>query len=125
MYSPPKTPFFDKTRTGWDVIVHSLKVIKAYVREQKTVAEFGVVNGELKQAATRAQILTAFMGPTMNLVNNLSLAAVAGVGGYLALRGLATVGTIAAFVSYARRFTRPLNMLAQLYNTFQAALAGA
>ena len=105
--------------------ITGLKVIKAYVREEKTVAEFGVVNRELQQAATHAQILSAFMGPTMNLVNNLGLAAVAGVGGYLALMGLATVGTIAAFVSYARRFTRPLNTLAQLYNSLQAALAGA
>jgi ATP-binding cassette subfamily B protein len=35
------------------------------------------------------------------------------------------VGTIAAFINYAGQFTRPLNMLAQLYNTIQSALAGA
>jgi ATP-binding cassette subfamily B multidrug efflux pump len=39
--------------------------------------------------------------------------------------GLVTVGTIASFVSYARQFTRPLNQLANLYNTIQSALAGA
>ena len=101
------------------------RVVKAYVREEAAIREFGQMNQRLRRAATRAQILAGLMGPLMNLVNNLGLAAVAGTGGLLALSGLASVGTIAAFVSYARRFTRPLNEIAQLYNAIQGALAGA
>jgi ATP-binding cassette subfamily B protein len=60
-----------------------------------------------------------------NFVNNVGFAIVAGAGGWMAVRGLASVGTIAAFISYARQFTMPLNQIANLYNTIQSALAGA
>src|SRR5205085_10295166 len=60
-----------------------------------------------------------------NFVSNTGLALVAGVGGFMTLQGLATVGTIASFVNYTREFGRPLNQLATLYNTIQSAVAGA
>ena len=61
----------------------------------------------------------------MNMVNNFGLAVVACSGGWLAVQGLATVGEIAAFVNYAGRLGRPLNQIAQLFNSIQSALAGA
>ncbi len=101
------------------------RVVKAYVREQSAVEEFGTVNRLLQRAATRAQILAECMGPLMNMVNNLGLAIVAGTGGWLAIQGLASVGTIATFVNYSGRLSRPLNQIAQLFNLIQSALAGA
>jgi ATP-binding cassette subfamily B multidrug efflux pump len=101
------------------------RVVKAYVREQTIITEFDATNRKLQRAATRAEILAGCMGPMMNLVNNLGLAIVAGAGGWMALRGLATVGTIASFINYAREFGRPLNQIAQLYAQIQGAIAGA
>ena len=101
------------------------KVVKAYVREESVIAEFEVSNRELQRTSIKAQIFAGFMGPTMNLVNNIGFAAVAGAGGWMAVSGLATVGTIASFVNYSRRFSRPLNQIATLYNQIQSALAGA
>ena len=101
------------------------KVVKAYVREDSVIAEFEVSNRALQRTSIRAQIFAGFMGPTMNLVNNIGFAAVAGAGGFMAVSGLATVGTIASFVNYSRRFSRPLNQIANLYNQIQSALAGA
>ena len=101
------------------------QVVKAYVREQQAIQAFDVANRDLQRAAIRAEIFAGFMGPVMNMVNNISLAVVAGAGGWMALQGWATVGTIAAFVSYARQFARPLNQAAQLFNVIQSALAGA
>jgi ATP-binding cassette subfamily B protein len=89
------------------------------------MAEFASANRELQGAASRAQIFAGFVGPLMNFVNNLGLAIVAGVGGWMALQGLATVGTIASFINYSRQFGRPLNEIANLYNTIQSAVAGA
>jgi len=57
--------------------------------------------------------------------SNLDIVVIAGLGGWLALRGLVTVGVIATFVLYARRFFEPLLTLADLYNSIQSALAGA
>ena len=101
------------------------RVIKAYVREQAAIDTFDVSNRKLQRAATRAEIFAGFVGPMMNLVNNLGFAIIAGTGGWMALRGLATVGTIASFINYTQQFTRPLNEIAQLYAQIQGAIAGA
>ena len=49
----------------------------------------------------------------------------AGLGGWLALQGLVSVGIIATFISYGQNFISPLRQLANMYNAIQAALAGA
>ncbi|MNQ88802.1 putative ABC transporter ATP-binding protein [compost metagenome] len=61
----------------------------------------------------------------MNSLNNLSFAIVAGIGGILAIHGAVTIGIIIVFVEYARQFTRPLNDLANQWNTLLSAIAGA
>ncbi len=101
------------------------QVVKAFVREEAVIAEFGKVNAKLRRAATRAQIFAGTMGPIGNFVNNTGFAIVAGAGGWMAVRGMATVGTIAAFINYARQFSMPLNQISNLYNTIQSAIAGA
>jgi len=101
------------------------RVVKAFVREEAAIEQFSGVNRRLQRVATRARILAGFMGPLMNMVNNLGLAVVACSGGWLAVQGMATVGEIAAFVNYAGRLGRPLNQIAQLFNMVQSALAGA
>jgi ATP-binding cassette subfamily B protein len=129
----------DRTRTGFrqqqkalgklngiiEETITGQRVVKAYNREQAVMADFDFANNELRQAATRAQTFSGFIGPMMNFINNLGLAIVAGVGGWMTLGGLATVGTIASFINYARQFGRPLNEIASLYNTIQSAVAGA
>ncbi len=92
------------------------RVIKAYVREHVVIDEFDATNLALREAATRAQIFGGTMGPLSNFVNNVGFAIVAGAGGWMAVQQIATVGTIVSFVNYARRFTRPLNQIANLYN---------
>jgi ATP-binding cassette subfamily B multidrug efflux pump len=96
------------------------RVVKAYGREQAVIAQFRTVNRDLRVAATRAQIFSGTLPPLTNLVNNTGLTIVALAGGWMAVRGVATVGDIASFVQYARRFGWPLN-----YNTIQSAIAGA
>ena len=92
---------------------------------ETVMEEFDVSNQSLRRAATQAQIFSGFIGPMMNFVNNIGLAIVAGVGGWMTIQGLATVGTIASFINYARQFGRPLNEIASLYNSLQSAVAGA
>jgi ATP-binding cassette subfamily B multidrug efflux pump len=101
------------------------QVVKAYVREQAVIEEFEEANRTLRRASTKAQALAGTMGPLGNFVNNVGFAVVAGAGGWMAVQGVATVGTIASFVNYARQFSRPLNQIANLYNSIQSAIAGA
>jgi ATP-binding cassette, subfamily B, multidrug efflux pump len=101
------------------------RVVKAYGREEALIVQFEAVNREYRDGGIRAQTFSGFTGPLMNCVNNTALTIVAGVGGFLAIRGLTTVGTIATFINYTRQFGRPLNEVANLYNLLQSAMAGA
>ena len=101
------------------------QVVKAYSREQAVLGQFEGANSELRVSATRAQTFALVLAPLTNFVNNIGYAIVAGVGGWMAVQGLATVGVVAAFLSYARQFGRPLHQIANLYNAIQSALAGA
>ncbi len=101
------------------------RTVKAFVREKTAVATFEKTNRHLQKVARRARVFASFMGPVMNMVNNLGLAIVACSGGWLAVEGLMTGGEIASFVNYAGRLGQPLNQIAQLFNSIQSALAGA
>jgi ATP-binding cassette subfamily B multidrug efflux pump len=101
------------------------RTVKAFVREQAAVESFSVINRHLQKVSRRARIFAGFMGPMMNMINNLGLAIVACSGGWLAVGGTVTVGEIAAFVNYSGRLGFPLNQIAQLFNSIQSALAGA
>ncbi|WP_193345563.1 ABC transporter ATP-binding protein [Caldicellulosiruptor kronotskyensis] len=101
------------------------KVIKVFSREEKEIKKFEKVNKELTQVGIKAQIFSGIIPPLMNLLNNFAFIIVAASGGFLALKGFITVGTIASFIQYARQFTRPLNELANQFNQIQSAFAAA
>ena len=65
------------------------------------------------------------MGPTNNMINNLSFVAIAVIGTVFTLEGYSTIGITLAFFNYIQQFTRPLSQISQLYNTIQSAIAGA
>lgn len=101
------------------------RVVQAYGREQRALEEFDAANQRLRGSATAAGILSGMMGPSMNLTRNVSFAVLAAVGGWIALRGWATVGMLAAFVSYSHYLAMPLSQIAQLWGSVQTAIAGA
>jgi ATP-binding cassette subfamily B multidrug efflux pump len=101
------------------------RVVKAYGQEAAAIEAFESANLDLRRASTTAQTFSQVLGPLSNMVNNIGYAVVAGAGGWMAVQGLATVGVIASFVDYARRLSRPLNEIANLYNSIQSAIAGA
>ncbi|GAA0126257.1 ABC transporter ATP-binding protein [Clostridium sp. CTA-19] len=105
--------------------ISGIFVVKAFNYEEKVVEEFYSINNKLCNVGIKAQILSGFIMPLMNVINNIGFAVVAGVGGILAVRNMITVGIIASFLSYSRQFTRPLNDLANIFNTLQSAVAGA
>ncbi|MGX4588200.1 ABC transporter ATP-binding protein [Paenibacillus chitinolyticus] len=105
--------------------ISGLQVVKAFNHEEKAIAEFERVNAELCEVGLKAQIRSGFLMPLLNVINNIGFAAVALVGGILAVRGDITVGVIASFLSYSRQFVRPLNDLANIFNILQSGVAGA
>ncbi|TVY01389.1 ABC transporter ATP-binding protein [Cohnella terricola] len=101
------------------------RIVKAFSQEERVIREFGERNARIRQSGFWAQSISGFIPKLMNGLNNLSYAVIVGVGGYLAIRGTITVGVIVVFVEYARQFTRPLNDLANQWNTLLSAIAGA
>jgi ATP-binding cassette subfamily B multidrug efflux pump len=101
------------------------RIIKAFSQEERVISGFHERNNRIMLSGYWAQSISGFIPKLMNGLNNLSFAIVAGVGGLLAINGAITVGVIIVFVEYTRQFTRPLNDLANQWNTLLSAVAGA
>ncbi|GAB6009171.1 ABC transporter ATP-binding protein [Dysgonomonas reticulitermitis] len=106
-------------------MISGQKVIKVFGHENKVEADFDKLNQNLKDKSQKAQFYSGMMMPVMQNLNTLNYVIITIVGALLAiLRGF-DVGGLAAFLQYSRQFGRPINELASLYNSIQAAIAGA
>lgn len=105
--------------------VSGQRIVKLFSQEKRVIEEFMEKNRRLRDASYWAQVYSGFIPKLMNVLNNASFAIIAAVGGWLTLRGVISVGTILVFAEYARQFTRPLNDLANQFNTLLSAVAGA
>jgi len=101
------------------------RVVLAFGQEDSVLSRFDKANEAVRSTGVQAMTLALVVMPMMGILSNLNVAILCGLGGWLAIRGVATIGTIAAFISYSRRFAEPLRMLGNLYNQVQGALAGA
>lgn len=106
-------------------MIRGYQSIVAYNKQADVIEEFNKTSDELTKVSIRAEILGGSMGPLMNCISNVGFVIVSAFGGYFALLGLITVGTISAFIIYAKQFSRPINEIAQLYGSLQTAVAGA
>ncbi|HOT93012.1 MAG TPA: ABC transporter ATP-binding protein [Anaerolineae bacterium] len=117
--------YIGKLNGELEEIFSGQRVILAYGQEGSTLAKFDRVNAETRDVGIRAQIYATLIPPLMGIFSNANIAILAGLGGWMILRGWATVGTILTFYNYSRRFAGPLRQLGDLYNQIQSALAGA
>ncbi|WP_050182700.1 ABC transporter ATP-binding protein [Domibacillus robiginosus] len=101
------------------------EVVTLFGREKEMFAEFDVINERLRHSAMRADMFSGYLGPVNNFLSNIGLGLVVVIGAVLVLKDITTVGIIASFVTYSRQFSRPINQLSTLFNSIQAALAGA
>lgn len=105
--------------------ISGLQVIKAFNHEEQAIDEFSRINAKLCRVGLKAQIWSGFLMPIMNVINNIGFAAIAITGGILAVNSAVSIGVIASFLSYSRQFVRPLNELANIFNSLQSGVAGA
>ena len=105
--------------------ISGIHVVKAFNREEHIIQDFEEKNERLRKVSTKALLWTGYMMPMMNVINNLGFIAVSVTGGALAVAGRITPGVISSFLTYTKQFTRPINEIANVYNTLQTAVAGA
>jgi len=101
------------------------RVVMAFGQEDRTLEKFDRENETVRRVGTRAMTLALLIMPMMGILSNANVAVVMGIGGWLALRGVVSIGLLATFITYSRRFAEPLRQLGDLYNQVQGALAGA
>lgn len=101
------------------------RVVIAFEQQESVNRKFTASNDAVKEISIKTNTYAMLMMPIMGILNNANIAIVAGVGGWMTLQGMATVGLIATFLSYNRRFSEPLRQFSNIYNSIQSALAGA
>ena len=111
------------------VIVHfveslgGIQAVHTFRREHRNQEIFGRLSNRYQEAQMWSNRLAATFGPTVQILGRLTTASVLLYGGYRAIDGDITVGVLAAFLLYLRRFFEPMQELSEFYNLFQAASA--
>ncbi len=111
-------------------MVTSYKTVVAYGKEGDAVEKFAEQSRELKKCSIRAKVWGSVMGPCMNFLGNLQYMLIAVSGGFFMLNPVPfmralTIGNIQSMLQYSKKFTRPVNEIANQYSSILTALAGA
>ena len=112
------------------------RTIAAYEREEEIASRFNIRNTDSMDAYYKADYYGCTMGPTVNFINNLSISLVMILGGILYMlsqTGTApegtlffiTLGGVAQFVQYSRKFAGPINEFANILSELQSAFSAA
>ncbi|WP_442954352.1 ABC transporter ATP-binding protein [Paenibacillus sp. MMS18-CY102] len=100
-------------------------IVKAFGREQTSIAKFDEVNERLYQSGYRAQFISGIIMPLMGFIGNIGYVLVSVAGGILVLHKAITIGDVQAFISYSRQFAMPITQTAQIANIIQSTIASA
>ena len=106
-------------------VITGQKTTKAYHREATMVGRFDERNKSAVDAYYNADYYGGMTGPSVNFINNLSLAFVSMFGAILFLWGRLSLGDLSSFVLYSRRFSGPINEMANIISELQSACAAA
>ena len=109
-------------------MVTSYETVVAYGKEGDAIAHFSDISTDLRGCAISARVWGSVMGPLMNFIGNLQYVLLAATGGAMILfggPGNISIGNIQSMLSYSKKFTRPINQIANQYSAILTALAGA
>ena len=106
-------------------MITGTKTIKAYSKEDKILEVFDEYNNSAVDKAYKAEYYGFITGPGVNFINNLSLSMVCVFGAILNINKGITLGNLASFVSYSRKFSGPINEVANIFVDLQTALAAS
>ena len=110
--------------------------IDAYGRQEVIAQRFNKHNDDAMNAYYNAEYSAALLFPSINFINNISIALVAIFGGILYMYShsgavaagslmFITLGGVAQFVQYSRKFAGPINEFSNILHEFQSAFSAA
>ena len=101
------------------------RAIRTYGVEAADLRQFEAYNDGASRAYYEADRASAALGPSVNFINNVSLAAISMFGALMYLNGALTLGSLSSFVLYSRKFYGPIREAANLLSELQASAAAA
>ena len=101
------------------------KTIQAYAYEDQIDDKYEDINHQAAEAYYDADSLAATIGPTIGFINNIGLSLITLLGSVLYMNGAIGLGNISSFVLYSRKFSGPINEVANIINELFSALAAA
>lgn len=102
--------------------VDGQRVVRAFGREDASLAEFDEVNDELAKASLNATFFSSLTNPSTRLINNIVYAVVALISALYSVYGGITVGQLSVFLSYASQYAKPFNEISGVVTELQNAL---
>ena len=105
--------------------ITGVRVVKALCREEKNLAEFGQLTGDMYRSSFRAAWLSALFLPAVQMISAVALGSIVWYGGLQAHVGGMTIGGIQAFIGYITLMLWPIQDLARVYAEMQHAVASA
>ncbi len=105
--------------------ITGVQVVQLFNREEADAKRLAELNEDHLQAHLRSITYYALFFPVIQFFTALALALILWYGGLRMMDNAMTVGVIAAFLQYARRFFRPIQDLSEKYNLLQAAMASS
>lgn len=106
-------------------MVGNQKIVKGFMYEERSIDKFDEINTKLKNASEKAIYYSSLTAPISRFINGILYALVAILGCLNAMNGKMSVGDISVFLSYANKYTRPFNDIADVFADLQAAYASA
>jgi len=106
-------------------ITGGLKTINAYNMQEYFQQIFDEKNTAACETNYKADSFSSSTGPSVNFINNVSLALISIFGTLLFIRGRISLGSVSSFVLYSRKFSGPINEFANIISELQSTLAAA
>lgn len=111
--------------------IAAVRETQAFGREDENILQFNESNAASRDASIRAVVYTSALSPVLEALGYVSIAIVAGVGGWALLGGGNLLGTtislglIITFIAYSQRFNQPISQISVMWTNIQSAIAGA
>jgi ABC-type multidrug transport system fused ATPase/permease subunit len=110
------TAYLQETLSG-------IRVVRSFAHEPAHEDEFRLLNQDNADANMTTVKLNAAYFPSVEMLSGVAVAAIVLYGGYQAIDGNISIGTIVAFVAALSNLFEPIQQLSQLYATYQSGMA--
>ena len=102
-----------------------MPVVQLFNREEKEMRKFDEINEAHRKANIDTIFYYAVFYPAVEIIGSIGIGLIIWYGGGQVIRGIATIGTLVAFIQLARSFYEPISDISEKYNILQSAMASS